>query len=81
MGDGKVLQTGSHHTEGLDKDRSGSSYPNSVSLSYSNRVGQFNLNLSAMERPEHSHHLQQAVVQATERKQRTLVFTAGPDLD
>lgn len=39
------------------------SHPHSVSLSQPNRVGQLDLDLSAVEGSKHSHHLQQAVVQ------------------
>lgn len=54
-------------------------YPNSVSLSQSNRVGQLNLNLSTMEWPKHSHHLQQAVIQPARGRRRTLMPPAGLD--
>lgn len=39
------------------------SHPDSVSLSQSYRIGQFDLDLSAVEGPKHTQHLQPAVVQ------------------
>lgn len=39
------------------------SHPDSVCLSQSHRVGQLDLDLSAVERTEHTHNLQQPVVQ------------------
>lgn len=44
------------------------SHPDSVSLSQSYRVGQFDLDLSAVEGPKDTQHLQQTIIQPAEKQ-------------
>lgn len=46
-------------------------HPHSVCLAQSHRVGQLDLDLSAMERSEHPDYLQQSIIQPGERERET----------